>query len=50
MIAPEASKENIYVKSVKLNGTPLNRTYITHDEITSGATLEFEMSPTPCRE
>lgn len=39
-----ANKENekyIYVKKVLLNGEPLNRTWITHDEIMNGGTLEF---------
>lgn len=44
VIAPGVSKENKYVKSVKLNGEPLNRSYIKHEDIMSGATLEFEMT------
>ena len=39
-----ASPENIYVKSVTLNGQPLNRWYITHDDILSGGILRFGMS------
>jgi putative alpha-1,2-mannosidase len=27
----------------KLNGQPLNRAWITHDEIARGGSLEFEM-------
>lgn len=44
VLAPGVSKENKYVKSVKLNGEPLNRSYIKHEDIMSGATLEFEMT------
>ena len=44
VIAPGVSKENKYVKSVKLNGEPLNRSYIKYEDIMSGATLEFEMT------
>lgn len=44
VIAPGVSKENKYVKSVKLNGEPLNRSYIKHEDVMSGATLEFEMT------
>lgn len=44
VIAPGVSKENKYVKSVKLNGETLNRSYIKHEDIMSGATLEFEMT------
>lgn len=45
--APQASKENKYIQSVKLNGQPLNRSYITHQEIMDGGTLEFTMGPEP---
>ena len=37
------SEENRYVQSVKLNGEPLNRSYILHDEIIAGGTLTFTM-------
>lgn len=42
--APEASRENIYVRSVKLNGKPFTRNFITHGEIMAGGVMEFEMS------
>jgi putative alpha-1,2-mannosidase len=45
--APLASKENKYIQEVKLNGQDLNRSYITHEEIMSGSTLEFLMGPAP---
>lgn len=38
------SDKNVYVKKVLLNGQPLNRLYITHDEIMNGGTLVFYMS------
>lgn len=47
ILAPNTSKENIYVQSVKLNGEPLDKTFITHNDIISGGTLEFEMGPEP---
>lgn len=50
MKAHDLTDKNIYVQSVKLNGKPLERGYITHDEIMSGATLEFFMSATPNKE
>ena len=34
--APLASKENKYIQEVTLNGKPLDRSYITHEEIMSG--------------
>ena len=44
------SPENVYIQSASLNGKPLLRAWITHDEITSGGTLEFKMGPTPNKE
>ena len=38
------SRENCYVKSVKLNGVPYDKTYITHEQILSGGVLELEMA------
>lgn len=37
------SEKNVYVKSVKLNGKPLDEMYISHDELTAGGVLEFTM-------
>jgi len=45
--APLASTDNKYIREVKLNGTVLNRSYITHEEIINGGTLEFLMGPVP---
>jgi predicted alpha-1,2-mannosidase len=47
MKAPLASVANKYIQSVKLNGEPLNRTFITHQEIMDGGTLEFTMGAEP---
>lgn len=43
VIANNISKENCIVKSVKVNGQPYDKLYITHDMIMQGCTLEFEM-------
>ena len=40
------SDENIYIKSIKLNGEPYTLPYITHADIAKGGTLTFEMSNT----
>ena len=40
------SDENIYIKSIKLNGKPYTLPYITHADIAKGGTLTFEMSNT----
>lgn len=41
------SERNIYIQSATLNGRPLNRPWFSHDEIAQGATLIFNMGPTP---
>jgi predicted alpha-1,2-mannosidase len=43
------SEKNVYVRKVLLNGKPLNRTYITHNEITDGGDIQFFMSAKPLK-
>lgn len=45
--APANSPANVYVQSVSLNGKPLTRTWLTHEELMQGGTLHFEMGPQP---
>ena len=45
--APGVSDTNRYVKGVKLNGKPLDRLYLTHEELSQGGILEFTMGRTP---
>ena len=45
--APENSKENFYVKSMKVNGKSYTKTYLTHDVLSKGAKIEFKMSSEP---
>ncbi len=45
--ATDVSEKNIYVQSIKLNDEPLERSYIFHDEIMKGGTLEFIMGDKP---
>ena len=47
ILAPNVNPQNIYIQSVKLNGKPYNKSYITHEQIMSGATIEFEMGDKP---
>jgi len=47
VLAPAVSKENFYIQSVKLNGKPYDKSYITHEQIMNGSTLEFEMGDKP---
>lgn len=44
VIAKNLSEKNCYVQSVKLNGQPLERSYITFEEVYNGGTLEFTMT------
>jgi putative alpha-1,2-mannosidase len=44
VLAPRKSPEEIYVQSVKLNGKPYNKSYIQHNDIIRGGTLEFKMT------
>jgi predicted alpha-1,2-mannosidase len=39
--------ENLYIQSVTLNGQPLTRTWIGHDEIVAGGELHFVMGAEP---
>ena len=41
------SLKNIYVQSAKLNGKTYSKTYITHNDIINGGTLEFVMGSEP---
>ncbi|MBR5955261.1 MAG: GH92 family glycosyl hydrolase [Bacteroidales bacterium] len=45
--ADGVSDRNRYVKRVKINGKPLDRRYVTHEEILEGGVWEFEMSSRP---
>ena len=45
--APGVSDKKRYVKSVRLNGKPFTKMYITHKDITEGGVLEFVMSASP---
>ncbi|MCK0157275.1 GH92 family glycosyl hydrolase [Cellulophaga sp. F20128] len=47
IMANNNSKENIYIQSMRLNGKPLDRYWITHQEITKGGILEMEMGAMP---
>jgi len=42
--AYDQSDKNVFVRKVLLNGKPLDRRYITHQEIMGGGRLEFFMS------
>lgn len=39
-----ASNKDIYVRSIKLNGQSYHKSFITHNQIENGGTIEFDMS------
>jgi len=41
------SKENVYVKSISINGKPIEGTSISHQDIMNGGKIIFEMSNQP---
>ena len=45
--AANNSPENVYVQSLKINGQPWSRTWVPHEVIAKGATLDFVMGPAP---
>ncbi len=45
--AENNSKENVYIQSGTLNGTNLDKNYITYDDINNGGNLKFVMGAQP---
>lgn len=47
ILAEPFAPDCIYAKEVSLNGVPLHRTWLRHEELVSGGVLRFEMSSQP---
>ena len=47
IVAQNNSPQNVYIQSATLNGQPLTQSYITHQQLTKGGTLNFVMGPQP---
>jgi predicted alpha-1,2-mannosidase len=47
IVAEGISEKNRFVASVKLNGKPLDRSFLRHEEIMAGGELRFTMSAMP---
>lgn len=45
--ALHASEKNIYIQSVRLNGCPYTKNYLSHEDILQGGTMEFVMGDKP---
>jgi putative alpha-1,2-mannosidase len=47
IVADHYAPGHPYVQKILLNGTPLERRRLRHDEIAKGGVLRFEMGPKP---
>jgi predicted alpha-1,2-mannosidase len=47
IIAKDNGPQRPYVRSAKLNGQPLNKVFLTHEQITSGGEVTFVMDSMP---
>ena len=47
IVAPAASPERPYVVAARLNGRPIDRAWLTHDEIARGGRLDLDMAEAP---
>jgi predicted alpha-1,2-mannosidase len=45
--ASNNSKDNVYVQSVTLNGSPWHKNYITYKDIVNGGIIKYEMGSQP---
>ncbi|AQT69116.1 putative alpha-1,2-mannosidase [Anaerohalosphaera lusitana] len=45
--APENSKDNLYIRSARLNGSDYTKTYFRHADILKGGVAEFKMTDKP---
>jgi predicted alpha-1,2-mannosidase len=47
IVAHHTSRDNKYIESVRLNGTPLNQVWFRHADIVDGGMLDLTMGDTP---
>jgi len=47
--APDNSTENVYVQGVKIDGKTWDKTYVPHEALADGGTIDFDMGPRPSR-
>lgn len=45
--APENSDENLYIKSMKVNGKEYTKNYLSHKQLTDGAKINYVMTDKP---
>lgn len=47
ILADNNSRANRYINSMSVNSKPYDANFLTHDQLTGGAKITYEMSPTP---
>ncbi|MBQ8911237.1 MAG: GH92 family glycosyl hydrolase, partial [Clostridia bacterium] len=47
IVANNNSDENVYIQSAKVNGRDYSKLFLSHEQLTNGCTIEFEMGATP---
>jgi predicted alpha-1,2-mannosidase len=47
VVADNLSKQNLYIQSVRLNGSRYDKAFLRHADLVAGGTLTFEMGPKP---
>jgi predicted alpha-1,2-mannosidase len=47
--APKNNARNIYVQGLKVNGKAYDKSYLPHDVLAKGGTLDFDMGPNPSK-
>jgi predicted alpha-1,2-mannosidase len=45
--APKNNAQNVYVQNLKVNGKAYDKTFLPHDLLAAGGTLDFDMGPKP---
>jgi predicted alpha-1,2-mannosidase len=45
--APDNSKDNFYIRDIRLGGKPWGKNYFRHSDLIKGAKIEYSMSPEP---
>ena len=47
IVVENQAKNNVYIQSIRLNGVPLLKPFITHEQMVSGGILEVKMGAKP---
>jgi putative alpha-1,2-mannosidase len=50
ILAKNLSDQNIYIRSVRLNGKQYQKSYLRHEDMVNGGELVFEMGSAPNKE